>query len=109
MILQILSDARQMMHAGNAVLGKRSGIADARQQQQLRRLEGASGEDYLAPGAYDFLLLVFALHIFDADGALALEDAARGLRQCLHAPIRPLAHMRMEIVAVRAPALASVP
>src|SRR5262245_28248503 len=108
MVLQILSDTWQMMHAGNAVPGKRSRIADARQQQQMRRLEGASGEDYLAPCADDLPPLVLALHLFDADGALALEDDARGLRQRLHAQIGPVADMRMDIAARRAPALAIV-
>src|SRR5215510_3078828 len=72
----------------------------------MRRLKRAGGEDHLAPGAQHLLLL--ALHVLDADGALALEDDARGLRQNLHAQIGPVAHMRMDIAARRAPALAFV-
>ena len=40
-VLQILADAGQVMHAGNAVLAERSAIADAGQHQKLRRLERA--------------------------------------------------------------------
>src|SRR4030095_16115505 len=72
----------------------------------MRRLERAGGEDHLAPGAQHLFLL--ALHVLDADGALALEDDACGLRQRLHAQIGPGSHMLMAIAARRAPALAIV-
>src|SRR5262249_6190453 len=106
MVLQIFSRARQMMHARNAVLGKRGGIADACKHEELRRLERPGSQDHLAAGAQHLLLL--ALGVFDADGALALEDDARSLRLRLDAQIRPALHMRMDIAARRAPALAIV-
>src|SRR5205085_12409546 len=49
-----------------------------------------------------------ALDLFEADGALALEDDAGGLRQRLDAQIRPVVHVRMDIAARCAPALALV-
>ena len=51
-------------------------------------------------------LLLFALHVFDADGALALEQDLRGVRLGLDAQIGAAADMRMHIGARRAPALA---
>src|ERR1700742_5009088 len=86
------------------MLGKLIAVADARQQQQLRRLERAGGEDDLAPRA-DRLLL-FPLHVLDADGALAFEQYLRRLRRRLDLEIAAVADMRMHIGARRAPALA---
>ena len=85
MVLQVLPDAGQMMHARDAVLAKRGAIADARQHQQLRRLERAGGDDHLAPRAD--LLGLLALPVFDADRALALEQDAGGVRAGLDAQI----------------------
>ena len=51
MILQVLSDAGQMVRGGDAVPGQRGRVADARQHQKLRRLERAGGDDHFAPGA----------------------------------------------------------
>ena len=45
MVLQVLADAGQRMHDGDAVLGKQRGIADAGQLQQMRRVDRAGGED----------------------------------------------------------------
>ena len=81
-------------------------VADAGQHQQLRRLERAGGQDHLAPRADRLLLL--ALHVFDADGALALEQNLRRLRRRLDLEIAAVADMRMHIGARRAPALAVV-
>jgi hypothetical protein len=78
MVLQVLSHAGQMMHACDAVLSDRQGVADAGQHQQLRGLERAAGDDYLARRADLFCLL--ALPVFDADRALALEQDAGGVR-----------------------------
>ena len=85
MILQVLSDAGQMMRGGDAVLGQRGRVADAGQHQQLRGLERAGGQDHLAAGAD--LLRLLALPVFDADRALALEQDAGGLRAGLDAQI----------------------
>src|SRR5262249_39740787 len=106
MILQVLADAWQVMHAGDAMSAEGSGVADARQHQQFRRLERAGGEDDLAPCAK--LLLLLPLHVFDGDGALALEQDARGLRPRFDAQVLTLAHERVDIAARRAPALAIV-
>ncbi len=76
MVLQVLSDARQVMHAGNAVLRQSALSPTPDSMQQLRRLERAGGQDHLAPRADRLCLL--ALHIFDADRALALEQDVRG-------------------------------
>ena len=51
MVLQVLPDAGQMMHAGDAVLAEGCAVADAGQHQQLRGLERAGGDDHLAPRA----------------------------------------------------------
>src|SRR6185312_7287218 len=104
MVLQVLSDPRQMMRGGNAVLGERSPVADAGQHQQLRGLKRAGRQDYFAAGADQFPFL--ALPVFDADGALALEQDARRPRAGFDAQIRPRCEMRVDIAARRAPALA---
>ena len=92
MVLQVLPDAGQMMHAGDAVLAKCGAVADARQHQQLRRLERAGGDDHLAPGAD--LLQLLALPVLDADRALALEQDAGGMSVGLDAQIGAACHMR---------------
>ena len=104
MVLQVLSDAGQMMHGGNAVPCQRSAVADAGEHQQLRGLECAGRDDHLAPGAE--LLQFLALAVFDADRALAFEQDAGGVRGGLDAQIAAAAHMRMDIGARGAPAFA---
>ena len=104
MVLQVLSDAGQMMQAFDAVLAERRGVADARQHQQLRGLERAGGDDHLAPRAD--LLQLLALPVFDADRALAFEQDAGGVRAGLDAQIGAAADMRMDIGARRTPAFA---
>ena len=104
MVLQILSDAGQMMHAVDAVLDQRCAVADAGQHQQLRGLERAGGHDHLAPGAE--LLQFLALAVFDADRALAFEQDAGGMRAGLDAQIGAAAHMGVDIGARRTPAFA---
>ncbi len=94
------------MHRLNAVFRELRAVADAGQHQKLRRLKGAGGQDDLAPCADGFLLL--ALHVFDADGALALEQNLRRLRRCFDPQIIAIADMRMHIGARRAPALAII-
>ena len=64
----VSGDARAMPCAVQFV-----GIADAREHQQLRRVDDAAGEDHLAVGAHDLRLA--ALHVFDADRARALQHA----------------------------------
>src|SRR5713101_10085718 len=48
MILQVLSDAGQMMRGCDAVLRQRGAVADAGKHQQLRALKRAGGKDYFA-------------------------------------------------------------
>ncbi|KTT54468.1 hypothetical protein SB7C_12335 [Staphylococcus epidermidis] len=69
----------------------------------MRRLERAGREDDLALCAQHLLLL--ALHVFDGDGTLALEDDAGCMCLGLDAQIGPAAHVRMDVAARRAPAL----
>ena len=51
MILQVLPDAGQVMHGGDAMPAECGAVADAREHQQLRGLERAGGNDHLAPRA----------------------------------------------------------
>src|SRR5258708_40361269 len=104
MILQILSDARQMMRGRDAVFCQRAAVADAGQHQELRGLERAGGKDHFAAGAG--LPGFLALPVFDADRALALEQDTRRLRMGLGAQVRARAPMGMGITARGAPTLA---
>src|SRR3954469_8111403 len=70
----------------------------------MRALERAGSDDDLTPRAD--LLQFLALAVFDADGALAFEQDAGGMRPGLHAKIGALAHIRVEIGARGAAALA---
>ena len=103
-ILQVLSDAGQMMHGGDAVLAKGCAVADAGEHQELRGLERAGGHDHLAPGAD--LLQLLALAVFDADRALAFEQDAGGVRMGLDAQIGAGSHMGVNIGARGAAAFA---
>ena len=104
MVLQILSDAGQMMHGGDAVPAKRRAVADAGEHQQLRGLERAGRHDHLTPGAD--LLQLLALAVFDADRALAFEQNAAGMGMGLDAQIGAISHMRVDIGAGGAAAFA---
>src|SRR6266403_71597 len=106
MILQVLSDAGQMMRGCDAVLRQRGVVADAGKHQQLRALKRAGGKDHFAAGAD--LPDILALAVLDADRALALEQDAGGLRLGLDAQIRARCHEWMDVAACRAPALAVV-
>ena len=106
LILQVLSDAGQMMRGCDAVLAQRGAVADAGKHQELRALKRAGGKDHFAAGANLFCLL--ALAVFDADRALALEQDAGGLRLGLDPQIRAGCHEGMDVAACRAPALAVV-
>ena len=52
--------------------------ADARQHQQLRRVDRPAGEDHLAPARSAVTLA--ALDVIDADRAAPLDEDARGQR-----------------------------
>jgi ABC-type amino acid transport substrate-binding protein len=93
MVLQVGADVGVFARHRNAErLEERAG-ADAGQLQQLRRGDGAGGEDDLAIGAR--LLLAAILLVFDADGAGALEQDAGGERVGLDADIAAL-HRRAQ-------------
>src|ERR1700754_1749489 len=104
MILQVLTDAGQMVHARDAVPGQRLAIAHAGEHQQLWRLKRARRQDDLA--ACTDLLEFFAPAVFDADRALALEQDAVGMGMSLDAQIRSRRYERMDVAAGRAAALA---
>ena len=72
MILQVFADAGQIQLHLDAVLRQLAGGADAGGQQQHRRVDGAAGQDQLAPRA-DALDFSVALDL-DANRAAALEQ-----------------------------------
>ncbi|KVV55606.1 hypothetical protein WT27_25770 [Burkholderia territorii] len=74
MILQVAADGRQRMHERHALAREQRRIADARQLQQLRRIDRAGGEDHLARGGERFVA-VFARDD-DARRAYAVERHA---------------------------------
>ena len=78
MVLQVLSDAGQMMNRCDAVFGKCGAVADAGQHQQMRGLKCAGAKDHFATRAQ--LAKLLALAVFDADRTLALEQDARRVR-----------------------------
>ena len=85
MVLQALADAGQIMVDLDAMLSQLRRRADAGDHQELRRLDGAGGEDDLT--CADRLLdAVDAAG--DADGPLALEPDARDLGVGLDLEIR---------------------
>src|SRR5947207_13441207 len=106
MILQVLSDAGQMMRGCDAVLRQRGAVADAGKHQQLRALKRAGRKDHFAAGAN--LPDILALAVFDADRTLALDQDAGGVRLRLDAQIGARCPERMAVAACRAPALAIV-
>src|SRR5260370_7143844 len=95
MILQILSDARQMMRGRDAMFCQRRAVADAGQHQELRGLERAGGKDHFAARAD--LPGFLALPVFDADRALGLEQATPRPRMALRTLILARALMVMAI------------
>ena len=85
-VVQVHADARQLVLHRDAVLAQVVGRADAREHQQLWRLEAARRQDHFALDAQRLLLTV--LQIGDADGAVVLEQHARGVRAGQHAQVR---------------------
>ena len=75
MILQILADAGERHFCLDAVAAQLRGLADARQHQELRRVDGAAGEDDFACGI-DLFGGPACGDVFDADGAMAVEQHA---------------------------------
>ncbi len=50
MVLKVLADAREFMDLLNTVLGELRLRADAREQEQLRRVDGTTSQNHFAPG-----------------------------------------------------------
>ena len=82
-VLQVLSDARQILHHGNAVLAQMVCRPDAREHQDLRRIDGRRRLT-ITSRRRTRLLHATALGVLDADGALALEQDAQRQGARLH-------------------------
>ncbi len=104
-VAEVAADARQGMLHRHADLAQIVGIADARDLQELRRVDGAATQDHVAAGAD--LLRLAALSIGDADGLPALEVDALDQRVGDHLEVRP-AHRGPQIGVDRAPAPAAL-
>ena len=75
MVLQVLADALERVHHGNAVLLQQRGRSNAGQLQQLRRLQRAGGKDHFAPR--DGSDVIAALPIADARRARVPSKSTR--------------------------------
>jgi hypothetical protein len=90
-VLQVAPDAREVVADLHACRAQLVGRPDARQQQQLRRVDRAGRQQHLALGAQQLLAAAPLAHAH-ADGALALQlDAQHGHARA-HLQVRPLAH-----------------
>ena len=72
MVVEVLADAGQFVLHPDAVLLQLRRGADARQKQDLRRVDGAAGDDDLAPRRQDCRAAILGPD-GDADSALAIE------------------------------------
>ena len=77
-----------MVHDRNAEIGQMLLRPDAGQQQKLRRVDGATAQDHLAPGTRGAREAV--LTEGDTDGAVAVEDDAFRQRTGDDAEVAPL-------------------
>ena len=104
MVLQVLADAGQVTNHRHAVAAQQIGRADARQLQQLWRLDRAGGQQHL--GAAARRLHHAALAVAHADGAAVLDDEAGGLRLGLDAQVYAAARrLQVGLGGAAAPAL----
>ena len=71
MIHNVLADARTVMRHRDSVTTQRIGVADAREQQQMRRFDTPRTQDNLAGPEDDALALALR---FDANRPTALDD-----------------------------------
>ena len=104
MVLQILADAVQIVHHRDAEALQQRRRARRRRAAELRRCDGAGGEDDLAVGARAPSLALMLEH--DADGFAASNSTRVGQRGGDHAQIGPLAR-RAQIADRRAAAPAA--
>src|SRR6185436_10982246 len=98
MVLQALANAGQVVRDRDAVPPQQRGGADARELQQLRRVDRAAGEDHLVARAR--YALAAALEIGDARRPSAVEHDARRERARRHREIGAPAR-RAEVFARR--------
>ena len=94
MILQVLADAGQCMHHRDAAVGQQRGVADARQLQQLRRLQPARREHHFVPCTDADRAA--ALRILDARCTAAYEQHTVHHRLGLDAQVGP-ASRRLQV------------
>ncbi len=94
MVLKVLADAGEIMDDPDAFVLQFGRRADARQEQQLRRVEGAAAKDHLAARLYG--QFPSSPQAGKADGLPALEQDLRRQRLRQHGQV-PAAHHRMEI------------
>jgi hypothetical protein len=76
--VEVLADAGEVEHRGDAVLAQVRARADAREQEQLRRVQRPRREDHLARRARPVEPLL--ARELDADGTPAFEEDARRMR-----------------------------
>ena len=101
MVLQVFADAGQVLHDGDAQLAKQRRRPDARQLQQLRRLNRTRAQQDLGAAARHFVGT--RLSIAHTHGAPALDHQAGGLRFGRDAQIGAL-HRGPQIALCSAPA-----
>ena len=102
-VLQVAAHAGQRVAHGDAVALQLGAVADAGEHEQLRRVEGAGGQQHLAPGVQGLRLAVQQrLH---AGGAAAIQQHAPRLRAGEHAQVGAR-HGRVQVGAGGVPALA---
>ena len=94
MVLQIAADARQLMAHRDAQALQHVARPDAGELQELRRADGAGGEDDLGPRGRGFRPVAPAEG--DAGAAAAVEQKGLGLRAGEHGKVRPASRRPQE-------------
>jgi hypothetical protein len=95
MVLQVPSDAGQMVDRVDAHLAQRAFVADPRELQELRGVDRAAAQDHIAR-ACD--LRPPAMHVLDADGPRAVEHDA--VHECARPDVEVrAAHHRRQVGA----------
>jgi len=82
MVLEVLTDARQVLRNGDAEIAELSPVADARQHQDLRRVNGTRGQHNLT-GSFDRTNLVLPLELHARHPA-ALHRQTIDVGTCQH-------------------------
>ena len=105
-VVQVATDARQVVRHRQAQRLQRGAVADARAHQQLRRLQRPRADEHLARRAQRPTLA--ALQHLHADRAPAFQQQLQRACAGLHAQVGALAEDGMQVAASDAPALALV-